>query len=144
MAKIVVNRCFGGFGLSNKALRRYVELKGEKLYFYQQTQCRFDDGTDLYEKVNPGDKEEVKITYTFTKDQGESFTKFPEGNDTGYLHDRDIDRCDPDLVKVVEELGEEASGWAANLKVVEIPDDLEWEIDDYDGRETIHEKHRSW
>ena len=26
----------------------------------------------------------------------------------------------------------------------EIPDDVEWEIDDYDGIETIHEVHRSW
>lgn len=56
----------------------------------------------------------------------------------------DIERNDPNLVKVVESLGEEANGQFSRLKVVEIPDDIEWFIDDYDGVETIHEKHRIW
>jgi len=28
--------------------------------------------------------------------------------------------------------------------VVDIPDDIEYEIDDYDGIESVHEAHRSW
>ena len=28
MTKIVINRCFGGFGLSGAAMKRYAELKG--------------------------------------------------------------------------------------------------------------------
>lgn len=39
---------------------------------------------------------------------------------------------------------DEASGRLAELEVVEIPDGTDWEIDDYDGVETIHEKHQSW
>jgi len=31
-----------------------------------------------------------------------------------------------------------------NLKVVEIPDDVEWRIHDYDGAEHVYEKHRTW
>ena len=54
------------------------------------------------------------------------------------------DRADPILVRVVEELGAEANGKFASLKVVEIPDDVQYEIDDYDGFESIHEVHRSW
>jgi len=30
------------------------------------------------------------------------------------------------------------------LKIIEIPEDVDWEVDEYDGLETIHEKHRSW
>ncbi len=30
--EIVINKCFGGFGLSHKAIMRYVKLKGIKLY----------------------------------------------------------------------------------------------------------------
>jgi hypothetical protein len=32
----------------------------------------------------------------------------------------------------------------AELEVVEIPDDVEWIIVDYDGMEHIAEKHRTW
>lgn len=56
-------------------------------------------------------------------------------------------RSDPRLVEVVEKLyekGKDPSGDSAALKVVEIPDDVEWKIDDYDGCESIHEVHRVW
>jgi len=53
-------------------------------------------------------------------------------------------RSDPKLVKCVEKLGAEANGLFASLKVVEIPDGVEVEIEEYDGWESAHEKHRSW
>ena len=54
------------------------------------------------------------------------------------------DRSDPYLVECVESLGDEASGDYAALKVVEIPDDVEWEIAEYHGIEEVVEKHRKW
>ena len=57
---------------------------------------------------------------------------------------RYIERNDPVLVKVVEDLGGKSFGFAANLKIVEIPDDVDWEVVDYDGLEHIAEKHRTW
>ena len=53
-------------------------------------------------------------------------------------------RSDEALVQVVETLGERASGEFSKLVVVEIPDDVQWEISDYEGFETIHEIHRTW
>jgi len=53
-------------------------------------------------------------------------------------------RCDPELVKCVEVLGKEASGPSSHLAVVDVPDGVEWEIDEYAGYETIQEKHRIW
>lgn len=53
-------------------------------------------------------------------------------------------RNDPRLVKIVEKLGEEANGRFAKLKVIEIPDGVEWEIEEYDGYEHVAEKHRTW
>ena len=35
-------------------------------------------------------------------------------------------------------------GKCASLKVVEVPEDAEWEIDEYDGNEHVAEKHRTW
>jgi hypothetical protein len=48
------------------------------------------------------------------------------------------------LVAVVEKLGEKADGFCATLKVVEIPEDVDWEIGEYDGNEWVAEKHRTW
>lgn len=59
-------------------------------------------------------------------------------------HAWEIPRDHPALVAVVEQMGDAADGWCAELKVVEIPDGVEWKIEEYDGRESIHEKHRSW
>lgn len=56
----------------------------------------------------------------------------------------DVERNDPDLVAVVEELGEKAAGPCASLKVVEIPDDVEWWIEEYDGVEHVAEAHLRW
>jgi len=53
-------------------------------------------------------------------------------------------RTDLDLIKVISEMGAAANGTFSELAVVEIPDGIAWEIDDYDGMETVREQHRSW
>jgi hypothetical protein len=111
--KLVLNRCYGGFSLSRKAV-----LLGRKL----SKNPRWGGPTikgDVYEK----EKKAV-----------------PE--DYGYV---DVPRHDPILVKVVEQLGSKlASGNLAELKVVEIPDGIQYEIDEYDGIEHVAEQHRRW
>ena len=62
----------------------------------------------------------------------------------GFGYKYDDNRTDPKLVECVETLGDIASGQLAELKVVEIPDDVEWEINKYDGLEWIAEVHRTW
>ena len=56
----------------------------------------------------------------------------------------DLERDDPLLVECVGTLGEEANGRFSELKIVEIPDDVDYLIEDYDGREHVAEKHRTW
>lgn len=61
-----------------------------------------------------------------------------ELNLLGRWEANDLDRDDPDLVRVVEILGKAANGKYANLCVVEIPDNAtDWELTDYDGAESI-------
>lgn len=59
-------------------------------------------------------------------------------------YENDLPRDKPELVAVVERLGSRAGNSFAELKVVEIPDDVEWEIAEYDGMEWVAEKHRTW
>ena len=90
---IVINTCYGGFGLSDRAENEYKQMAGI---------------TD------------------------------PK------WYNREIPRDDPYLVKIVRDMGLRANGAHANLKIVEVPADVEWEIAEYDGNEWVAEKHRTW
>jgi hypothetical protein len=63
---------------------------------------------------------------------------------TDEFYDRDIPRDDAALIQVVEEMGSMANGSFAILKIVEIPNDVNWYIEDYDGDEWVAERHRTW
>lgn len=91
--KIVINTCFGGFSLSDKALAMFADRAGLVL---------------------------------------------------SQIFPWEIDRADPELVHVVEMLGKDANGSHARLKVVEIPADVAWKIEEHDGVEHIAEVHRTW
>lgn len=54
-------------------------------------------------------------------------------------------RTHPRLIECIETLGaDRASGQLTSLKIVTIPDGVDWVIKDYDGAEWIAEKHRTW
>jgi hypothetical protein len=139
MKKIVVNRCYGGFGLSIKAQKYYLSLVGKEAYFYKQTKLGIRDEGVEFRKVKP-DRDDIFII-TLTKDLGDVINVFP---DEGYWYHESLDRDDVNLVKTVEALGEDANGICAKLEIVEIPDDVEWQIEEYDGQEWVAEKHRTW
>lgn len=140
--EIVINRQFGGFSLSLKAIKRYAELSGFKIYIYKSVG---DYSKNEHERVdNPEEEIEnnrIKLYYYLKKDLGKSVGEL--GND-GWFSESDIKRDDEILVQIVKELGKEVNGEHAELRVVKIPSGVEWEIEDYDGMETIAEKHREW
>jgi len=53
-------------------------------------------------------------------------------------------RKDPVLIGVIEELGAEANGRFAKLKIVNVPDGKEISIHEYDGLEHVEEVHETW
>jgi hypothetical protein len=63
----------------------------------------------------------------------------------GYL-DFDEGRDNPKLVAAVEKLGPMACGeHCTKLKVIEIPDDIDWEVcESEEGYEWVQEKTRKW
>lgn len=157
--KVVINQCFGGFSLSPRAVKRLAEMDGRKCYFFVHE--------DKSGKVNLRHHRSVSMTEA---EKGIFWTAFdvpnpdeviPSSDNWASMSDAEKQECnqayrahslpvrpdsrtDPKLIQVIEELGKKANGSCADLKIVEIPDDVDWEIDDYDGSETIHEKHRSW
>jgi hypothetical protein len=53
-------------------------------------------------------------------------------------------RTNKRAISVVEKLGAAASGKQSMLKVIEVPDGVDYYIDNNNGVETIHEYHRVW
>lgn len=103
MKKIVINSCFGGFSLSQKAQDMYCAQKN----------------------IDPG---EWNKSWGYYSD----------------FHMSDICRDDPVLVDIVKQLGQEADGSCAELRIVEIPEDVNWYVEEYDGSEWVAERHRTW
>lgn len=139
--KVVINNCYGGFSLSHEAVMRYFEIKGITVYPEQ--------GKDYwkfwtYWTVKPEDRVEDKEGDAFYAMSIEDRQAYNKLRSEQTIYERDIERNDPALVQAVEELGDKANGAHAELKIVEIPDDVSWEIEEYDGNEHIAETHRTW
>lgn len=109
--KVVINRCWGGFRLSNEAMARYIEEKGLPYKLEKNEKYNYD---------------------YFVNEEGD------------YFHCNDIERNDPILIQIVEEMGEKSWDRHAELKVVEVPDDVKWYIHEYDGMEHVAEEHQIW
>ena len=133
--KVVINACHGGFGLSEKAVMRYAELKGSTVY---------PEGTGLfttYWLVPEGEREDQTNFHTWSMEEQLASNKRCAKQ---VWDEREIPRADPALVQVVEELGASANARFADLAVVDIPDGVAWQIEEYDGFEHVAEKHRTW
>lgn len=113
---IVINTCHGGFSLSKEAVLAYLEKAG--IAYTLEPQRDRDTQNRLGSRIIVDDKE---------------------------FYDRyDIPRDDPALVNVVRQLGSKSWGEYAKLKIVKVPRDVDWYIEDYDGKEWVAEKHRTW
>lgn len=66
------------------------------------------------------------------------------GSSAPFRTDDELCRDDPLLVEVIKELGERANGRHAKLCILTIPDDVDWTIGEYDGKEWVEEVARKW
>lgn len=138
--KIILNGCYGGFGLSYEAMFLYWYARCRDLYFYRDISV-YDGYSKIhkYERISLSDIQRSRNTwagfiYCTTEDQGEYLDHFPED----IVNDRDIDRTDPILISIVETIGSDAaSGRFASLYIEEIPNGTLYKIDEYDGIESL-------
>lgn len=136
--KVILNKCYGGFGVSQEAYELYAKKKGIELFAYK---LEIVSGKPIYKKTDTGSS---IFAITFTKDFGD-YIDLSDGISKKYCLDlRSNHREDPVLIEVVEELGDRANSPFSKLVVVNIPDDMEYEIDEYDGVEMLHQKVEKW
>lgn len=145
--KVVINRCYGGFGLSDAAYERLIEL-GVPVRRYVTE--RRNPETKLYEP-EPDNEGEIIFDRELTPPEEDGFSDiYHRYKNTDAKENRYWDtwtresRTHHLVIQVVEELGAKADGRCAELSVVEIPDGIDYEISEYDGLEHIAEKHRTW
>lgn len=133
MTKIVYSACYGGFGLSHEAILRYAEIKGIKLWVEDREHSSLIGPT--YWTVPP--EERPKEIPNWNQAPLEERKAYNEALTKSQLYYRDIDRTDPALVQVVEELGSKANTRFSDLKIAEIPSGTLYRIDEYDGFESV-------
>jgi len=139
MTKVVVNSCYGGFGISYAGMLRYAELKGLTLYPEPS-----EFGTVTYHTVPESQRVQPLSSDQWLAATTEQRMASNDAYSSQTLHCADIARDDPALVQVVEELGAAAADQFAELRIAEVPDDVKWYIDEYDGQEWVAEVHRRW
>ncbi len=127
--KVAINRKYGGFSISIKALEELYKMKSEILVITPIKKYFDSENTSQYEI-----DEHIRTCRLLKR----------EGNIIDLKDDTDIFRSHPDLIKVVEKLGKDSWGHVCEIKIVEIPDKVDYEIQEYDGLEWIAEKHRTW
>lgn len=135
--KVVINKCYGGFGISHEAVMLYLELAGTPVF------------PEHNKKYEWWDYWLVPVEERFVSKEWDELTvkekiEFNEKTVAQRFDPHEIARDDKFLVQAVEQLGEAANNRYSELAVVEIPDDVEWHISEYDGEEWVAENHRTW
>ena len=133
VTEVVYNACFGGFSVSDAAVRRYAEIKGITLWVEKGNH----DWFNTYWTVPPEQRIGVlkseawhKATDRERQISNDLYTKHTIDN-------RSFSRTDPVLVQVVKELGDAANGACAELAIADILAGEKYRIDEYDGRESV-------
>lgn len=139
--KIIINKCYGGFRISHETILFLIAKNSEvvqkiSIKQYSIPQKHLDKFTPL--SAHPEYWSSNFYHYLLVDKNKENV--YMVRDESGQRI-----RTHPDLINAIEQLGSKAaSGKHAELAIVEVPDGIDWSIDDYQGTETIHEKHRSW
>jgi hypothetical protein len=127
MTKVVYNSCYGGFNLSKEAVQRYWEIKGQQVWIED---VRW--GFNVW--FTPPEERPVRNKEWENMSQDERIA-YNRAHSEQTWYDRKVERHDPALVQVVEELGEKANGKYAKLRIEEVYGP--YRIDEYDGYESV-------
>lgn len=128
MPRVVYNNCFGGFGLHEDVVK-WVRENRDSL----EEEYADEDIDNIAERTISGEY-------------------YPDGSGpkreySTYVHPYRLDRENPLLADIVEgktEYDGQVSADVSSLRVAEVPDGVEWTIEEYDGSETVRETARTF
>jgi len=105
--KVVINRCYGGFGLSYEGVMEYAKQKGIKLYGFVDVSLIHDKKPKDFnnKQFKPYEGEECLFIHYSKK----PLTKKGTYINKEYFFPSDIERHDPALVATVKKLKKKAN-----------------------------------
>jgi hypothetical protein len=119
MVLVAVNKDYGGFSISKEVVD-IMKSKGVPVDFSEQD-----------EKDNKFFPVEEYGYHVYNENFG--------------IESEDYNACRtfPPLIEAIRE-AKNPNGKMSDIAIIEIPDDVDWYIDEFDGYEIIREKHRTW
>lgn len=132
MGKVVINSCYGGFGLSKEACQRYWDIKGQQVWIEDTSKTL---GLFVVWLVPPDQRIKKKSPKQYLAMKSEKQVEYNKKRQSETWNPRQVERNDPILVQVVEELGEKAGGKYTTLQVVDVCG--AYRIEEYDGKEWV-------
>lgn len=133
--EIVINKCWGVFGISREAKLALAHTNCPHIKRWKPKD--YYGSSPDWEAMFERDKEDGKSEQMFDVDVMWDDIITDE-------HSNDQSRTCTFLIDIIKQLGDKANGHYAELKIVEIPDGTNFEIDDYDGMESVDEVHSRW
>lgn len=139
---IVINEKPGFFNLSIYGKKKLAEKKSLDVFYYVES--KDSKGHIEYHRLDIIPEEDYDYLIV-TRNLGATIRDFPDVKGL-FFFPNDISRDDGDLINLLREHGSNMiSGPCSKLKVVTIPDDVDWTLTcGGDGTEWIAEKHRTW
>lgn len=153
MKKVAINCRHSGFSLSPFAIEAICKKKGIPCYFFRDqfdkeykliyVPCTVHEAAEafLFSAYNVPNPQDFKL------DEKDADGLYKSANARAQEISIDIrpsNREDKDLIDVIEELGEKSWGKHSKLKIVQVPEDVKYTIEEYDGNEWVAEIHRTW
>lgn len=126
--RVVYNNCFGGFGLREEVVEWVRENEDELLEQYDKS-----DVTELADSTLSG--EMFPDGSGPKKDYHKTVADFYISRDNELL---------ADIVSVEIRTVQKIGGQHSDLRVAEVPDGVNWTIDEYDGKERVEEVSRTF
>jgi hypothetical protein len=121
--RVVYNACFGGFGFHEEAVQ-WVRQNEDKL----KDEYDEEDVAEIADSTLSGE--------TYSDGSG------PKQDYINYITDTDVSRDNELLADIVSHETEytgQYNGDHSKLQVAEVPDNIEWALERYDGQETVKE-----
>ena len=134
MKEVLYNNCYGGFGFSALAIKKYLEIVKPELKVYAYKDIHEYDKTVYVRENDIQNNPDIILT---TKDLGDEYiSKDYTCPEQIYLESYcDNIRTDKNLISIVKELGNKANTSYSKLAIAQVKG--KYRICEYDGAEWV-------